>query len=185
MKFTESQPVHGWKKAYTTNVTTATFPAVVAKTTPFGLPTNNGTTFNGGIPADDKFIKLMFYGVGADNSTVAYRLYGVRCAGTQNLGVANPLYIPELVLEGVATLSTLVGVAASPVLDTENFADTITVTTPATAARPAIEYFLANSVTANISPATVSVSTQGYGEFYLVFDMTGATSANALWTTTS
>lgn len=178
-------PRRGWNKAYSVNSTSSSFPTVAPATTNFGAPTVDGSIQNGQIPGDDNYLLLSFFGKGADNDTAAFRVYGVRQINTQRApNVANPLYVPELILEGTCTFSTIVGVAASPVLNTERFADTIAVTTPATTARPAADYVLCNSVTANITPATVAIANRGYLNYYIVFDLTGtSTEVNALWTT--
>jgi len=108
-------------KAFATNQNSAAFTAKVAK---FGRPSGNGildlTADGEGIPS---CLRINPYGLGADNDVFSFRVWGWAKLGGG--GPPNEMYIPSIIAEVVCTLSTSVGVATGPILDTERFADTL------------------------------------------------------------
>ena len=64
-----------------------------------------------------RLVKLIPFGVGANNTT-----FDVRLTAWHN---AAGLWVPTVLLQFTATLSAAVGVAGATVLDTERFADTL------------------------------------------------------------
>jgi hypothetical protein len=68
------------------------------------------------------------YGLGSDNDAFDLRVIGWRHIGAVGQGPAlAALWVPTILVEVTCTISAAVGVAGSPVLNTERFADTITV----------------------------------------------------------
>ena len=84
-------------------------------------PTTTEPTGEDVLSVAGNYMVLAFYGVGADNSTGSCGLYGWRNA--------NGLWIPFHLIDLDFTLSAEVGVAGAEVLDTERFADSISVGT--------------------------------------------------------
>lgn len=75
-------------------------------------------------PPPKTVVNVIPFGVGADDSTMSVRIIGWAKAGTGTTA----LWIPVTLAELLCTLSTAVGVAAKYVVNTERFADTITLT---------------------------------------------------------
>jgi hypothetical protein len=113
-----------------------------------------------------RWVKFVFFGAGTENTTFSARLIGWKKVGT--------LWVPYLRTEVACTLSAAVGVSGQPVTNTDRFVDTMTLTT--------------GSATDNIvvSPAGdviahLLANTRGCAKLQVKFDMTGATSGNALY----
>lgn len=115
-------------RALAANANTSAFTAKAPTVTE---PTNDGVislhTFNAGgaaVPA-----KAMFWpiGVGADNDAYSLRVIGWRRLGNGAVTGFQTIWVPSIIAEVSCTLSGAVGVANSPVLATERFADTITI----------------------------------------------------------
>ncbi len=112
-------------------------------------------------------LMLAFFGAGSDNQTFDARVYGwQQVAG---------LWVPTLLAQLSCTLSSVVGVAGYPVINTERFVDTYTLASG----------FNSNVSVEVVSPASntighVLVDVRGFSKIQIDFDMTGATSGNAL-----
>ena len=118
---------HSFKKARSVNQTSATFVSKVSTTTE---PTGTGSTAtNSSVidlrsPGNDvmrSVVKILLYGTGNDNDTFSCQVIGWTLAGSG-------LWVPTVLCQLQGTLSTAVGVAGAYVVDTERFADAITVT---------------------------------------------------------
>lgn len=156
-----------WFKARSSNDTSGSFGSRAATTT---APTvgSSGVISPGQLNgAVARTLKLVFYGAGSDNDTFDARLYGV--------AYANGLYVYVPLLQVSCTLSAAVGVASATVTNSERFADTIA--TPALG-QGGIDVVVTSP--ANDTPAHLLVDVQGFSYLALDFDMTGATSGNAL-----
>jgi hypothetical protein len=117
------------KKALAANASTASFASKVATIIE---PVNDGVLNlrdSGGV-VTPMWVKLLPYGLGADEDGYSLRLLGWQKLGT-GPGPNDVLWIPQALAEVACVLSQAVGVAAAPLLNTERFADTITVTTQA------------------------------------------------------
>lgn len=115
------------KRALTTNAATSSFASKVPTVTE---PTNDGVInlILGGGAVIHEWMLLWPIGLGADNDAFSLRVLGWRKI-SQGQGVTDTLWMPTLLYEFSCTISAAVGVAASPVLNTERFADTITIVT--------------------------------------------------------
>jgi hypothetical protein len=83
-----------------------------------------GVSVGGNIPVG---IELYPYGLGSDNDVFNLRLIGWRRI-TPPTSSHRTLYLPTIIAGLTCTISAFVGDASGPVLNTERFADTITVT---------------------------------------------------------
>ena len=184
-------------KALPTNVSSAAFTAkttLASGDTPLG---NNPTQAaqdavglkrlaaeggaGGYIPSN---IRIYPYGLGSDNDVFSLRLWGWWHIG-EGPDLAK-LWMPSIIGDFVCTLSTFVGLAGSAILNTERFADTISIVALDG------EYTLTSDVTrfgtvqllspANQSPACVQVPLRGPEWIEWDFDQsTGTATANALY----
>lgn len=157
-----------WVELLTSNSTAASFTALAATATE---PTGAGVI---DLPltgdAVNSFLQLIFFGAGADNSTFDARVSGWSKVDT--------LWVPTPLVEVSCTLGAAVGVASQAVLDTERFADTLSLA--------AAYSGLAGSLATVVSPAgdlvaRLLLDLQGFRKFQVQFDMTGATSGNAIY----
>jgi len=109
------------------NATNATFPSKVPTITkPSGAGVIELCSPDKGAVAQNGIV-LIPYGTGSDNNTFELRVIGWRLV-TNDEGKAG-LWIPVLLVELHCTLSAAVGVAGATVVNTERFADTISLTT--------------------------------------------------------
>jgi hypothetical protein len=163
------------RRAVFTNSTASAFTApVVRGAVPDADVHENGTDATGraGAAAQNS-IKLIPFGTGDDNTTFDMRVIGWWRHGHRE---SKQLWIPEILAELTATLSTSVGLAGRAVAETERFADTIAVA--AAYGAP----FVAVKSPANNTPGSVMIDLLGCQLFSFDFDLTGATAANALFT---
>lgn len=113
---------------------------------------------------------LLFYGVGANDTTFDARIIGWRPVEVDG---ATTLWVHDLIAQVQLIISTTqLGVAGTGVLATSFFCDTASV---------ANGIAVCDNPVANSSPASVTVGVDGYPLVEVQFDMTGATSGNALW----
>lgn len=117
-----------------------------------------------------QFIKLIPIGVGADNATLTLRLIGWS-------QVAGRLWVPQVLCEFLATLSTFVGVAGSSVIETERFADTVADPT-ANIGREGTDCWKRSP--GNNTPAQYKIAAAGCVLFQVDVAVGTATSGNAL-----
>ncbi len=121
-----------YQKAWATNADTATFASRIPTVTE---PTNDGVValHGSGIEVPRQMIVLP-YGLGADDDSADMRIIGWRSIGYQSGGKI--LWVPAIMGIFTVTIGTTVGIAASPVLNTERFADTITLKSDNTTSQP-------------------------------------------------
>lgn len=120
----------GIRKAVATNANTSAFTAKTAlrTTEPSGnLVFRLADEFGGLVPSH---ARIFPYGLGSDNDAFSLRVWGWTRYGTvtdASAGTSRQFWLPSMFLEISATISAFVGVAGYAVLNTERFADTITV----------------------------------------------------------
>lgn len=113
-------------KAWAANANTSSFASKIPTITE---PTNDGVVnltagySAGGITPITMMV--LPYGLGADEDAFDMRIIGWRHIGPA--APAIPLWVPTILGQFSCTLGTAAGVAGAPVLNTELFADTITV----------------------------------------------------------
>lgn len=127
------------------------------------IPTVTEPTGNGVFLVGAETVELLPFGSGADNSTFNMRVIGWRQAGG--------LWVPQILADLSCTLSQAVGIAKSYVINTERFADAITVTTGNA---------VVDAVTAD-TPVKAVVGVAGYKKVEFIFDLVTATGANCLF----
>lgn len=182
-----------WRKVRSVNCTDSSFdsriPLAVDPFVTAGASGDSGTAtgssvmritdeLNGGQAQSG--MHLQFFGVGADTTTFSARIIGWSPMVSSQLSVVTPetqIWIPNFLIEVSVALSVMTGLANKAIVATEVFADTITVvgTTGGTAG---IDYKIRSP--ANDTIADLYVDLWGNTEVEVVFDMTGATSGNAL-----
>jgi hypothetical protein len=113
------------KKARSTNAADSSFPSRIPTTTE---PTGGGVQNIAGTNEIQTCNQLLIipYGIGSDNNTFSLRLIGWKAIAGTDL---TTLWVPITLSEIACTLCTAVGIASTPVLNTERFVDTITITT--------------------------------------------------------
>jgi hypothetical protein len=112
------------------------------------------------------------FGTDADTKTFSMRFFAWRrLTGAE--GVA-PLFIPLHLGDVTVALCPATGIANGLVLNTEFFADTLAVVTNGWSDIKVISPALDN-------PASIIVPSKGFEFVSVVFDLTGATAANALY----
>ena len=112
-------------------------------------------------------LQVVPYGSGSDDNTINVRVRGWR-------PTENNLWIPVMLVQAACTLGASVGVAASDVLDTERFADTVTLSL----ANTGVDCQAVSP--ANDSVAHFVVDTKGFPLVEVLLAVGTATSANAL-----
>ncbi len=126
-------------------------------------------------------IELTPYGLGADNDVFSVRVVGIRRI-PQPLADGRVQFFRQKIATLACTISAAVGLAGGHVLNTERFADAITVTTEGT---KAADVTRAGTTTvyspADDSPASAIVPLVGFEAYELEFDQTtGTPTMNAL-----
>lgn len=171
----------GFARYLTTNSTNAAFAVTAGRTTTAPsnlLPMGNvpGRRFRGA--------EVVFYGAGTATQTFDYRVWVVeKNLGTNGAGVPDD-YDVQLFCHGTATLGATAGVGTKGPTSTDLIVDTLTVLPDA---------FGTAAVTAYGAVSPLVYSPGGGGEarlflpdlgnnsdFFIEFDMTGATSGNAM-----
>ncbi len=163
-----------FQKAWAANQTDSSFTAPAATTTE---PTGDGVIeVKGGRPYPvGSQAELLFFGAGSDNTTFDARVIGwARVFG-------GSLWMPTVLWQGTVTLSGFVGVSGEVVGSSDRLADTIVTTAGfGTEGQTCITVSPAND-----TPARLVLDTLDSEKLQLKFDMTGATSGNALVRTLS
>lgn len=153
--------IRQYEKCLTTNASDASFPSRVATATE---PSGGGVVALG---LGEDTIELLPYGTGNDDTTFDIRVIGWR----KIVDSSTSLWVPYVICQAQCVNSTAVGVSGKPVVNTERFSDSNTIT---------YGVGVSPTVPANtIAPLYVDVS--GFAKFEVTFDMTGATNANALY----
>lgn len=119
-----------YRKALTTNDNSSSFASKIPTLTE---PVNDGVIdlgwFRSNVAAGGtvpQTMRVLPYGLGSDNDVFDMRVISWRHVGTPGYPPAG-LWVPTIEVAVTCTISAAVGVAASPVLNTERFADTITI----------------------------------------------------------
>lgn len=157
-------------KAFTANNGATSFAGKTALVTT--RPSGTGVVnFEKDEPTSSKWI---FYGTGSANQTFDFCIWG--------WSASNPdgTWIPVLLFQGTATLSTFAGVTSGIVTASELIADTITVAS-GYGGTAGIDYeIITPGGTPNNTPAMLLLNNKGCLLLELELDMTGATNGNAL-----
>ena len=112
MRVVPESPGTNFVRARPTSSTAASLPALAPTTT---KPSGNGVIDKSShAPA---WVRVVPFGTGSSGQTVTVRVTGWTIVST--------LWVPVILCEFTATLSTCVGVAGSDVTNSENFADTV------------------------------------------------------------
>lgn len=182
------------KKVRTVNSTPTSFTAPVCEIdlsmTDAGTETGRSiidlSVNGGGAGLVPKLMELWPYGIGTADDVFSMRVIG--WTRVLPIGASEPrsFWVPGLIVDAACTISTFVGLAGFPVLDTEKFADTITITT---ANQPTklgnttlLDGYVKLYTFANNLPARIQVPLEGYEAVEVQFDpTTGMTSMNALY----
>lgn len=151
-----------WAKLLAANSTDATFPARAPTTTE---PSGVGVITLGAGRAVPPDLTFLFFGAGANDQTFNVRVIGWR--------KVDGLWVPFLLCQATCTLSSAItGVAGQPVANTDLVADTVSVTNG---------IGVGTTPVADSLPAYLEVGSKDCQKVEVVFDMTGATSGNALY----
>lgn len=129
-------------------------------------------------------VRVFPIGIGADGDAFSIRVWGWNRCGSGN-DVGGIIWIPSILGEFTCTLSTFVGVAGSPVLNTERFADTLGLVAkigePTTTANTTRDGLTELYSPENNTPAWVEFSLRGAELLEFDFDQTTNTpTMNAL-----
>jgi hypothetical protein len=157
-------------KVRATNATDTSFASRVATTT---TPADDGVVSIADVGSTaPTWVCLVPYGSGGDGDTFDVRVVGWRKVST--------LWVPTILLQFTATMSTAVGVASAAVTNSERFADTVG--DPATG-MGSVGVNCQPTSPANNTPAHYLVDTRGCAKFEVLFDATaaGTTGMNCLW----
>lgn len=152
-----------WRATHETNSTSTSFSAKSSTTTE---PTGDGVVKSSG-----SRMKLVFFGTDADNETFDARVIGWRKLYGTDLWVSSHIVTVSCTLS-----SSLPGVAGETISDTEYQADTITLSS----GDPSAEIIQGVS---DLIAASLIIYPNGEEKIEVLFDLTGAASANALYTT--
>ena len=159
-----------FRKLYATNPTSTAFAAIVQSTTD---PAGDGVFTLGrpGAGSVPDSVAILFFGVGADNTTFDARVIGYRyLPPSSDTEVGS--WVAELLCQVSCTLSAgLPGLASTPVNASQLYCDTVSVTNG---------IGIVGDVVTDVLPARLVVPAEGCSRIKVVFDMTGATSGNAL-----
>lgn len=115
------------------------------------------------------------YGAGTDGQTFSVRVVGWK--PVPNLTAGEFLWVPTILTEYACTLSAFVGVAGQVIDENQRFADTLALVANVggTDGQNTTKYSPAND-----TPGWFVVDLQGSEKIEFLFDMTGATSGNAV-----
>lgn len=156
-----------WQRVRSSNSTAGSFAS--------RLPTTTAPLEEPGVlnwqPDTPRYLQLLIYGEGADNSTLDFRVLGWKILeGTT-------LWLPVLLFSGTATLSTVTGVAGTPIDNNQRFADTLSVTYGTNN-----QELFVRSPADNSSPAHLWLYLRSFHVVEVQFAVSSATSANAVYT---
>lgn len=170
--FRKARRVNQTSNGFVSKIPTPTEPSGDAGTATGGAVFDLANPSAGGTVAQNSAI-ILPYAIGVNNNTFSVRIIGWRVTG---MNAETALWIPVVLAELAVTISsTPIGAAGKDVLDTELFADTITLTTGN--ANVSIDV---NSPADN-TIAHVVVDLKGFQKLELSFTTgASATSCNAL-----
>ncbi|MGL4553972.1 MAG: hypothetical protein ACRC33_22660 [Gemmataceae bacterium] len=155
-------------KLRSSNATDSAFPSRPATVTEPASAGVINLAGEGGIVSNN--LLLIPFGAGSDNTTFDMQVIGWRKLGTSGL------WVPTILGQFSCTLSAAVGVDGYEVDDTERLADTVT----SGIGNTNVDQIVTSP--ANDTPASILIDVKGCRKVEVVFDMTGATSGNALHT---
>jgi hypothetical protein len=172
--FRKARSVNQTSNGYVSKVPTLTEPAGDAATATGASVIDLAN----GAPQVQNALLIVPYGTGSDTNTFSCRVIGwKRVPGVQ--GTNHALWVPVTLLEIACTLSTPTGVAGTPIVAAELFADTITVTKGSTLSGEAPSETLVSPADNTIAHCVVDV--KGFTKVELSFTTGGsATDCNAL-----
>jgi hypothetical protein len=175
----EAQSVR-FKRARAVNTATSGYTAPLGVLSAAQLAAQGGVVVAGpgGNPAAPN-ARVVFYGVGADGNTATCRLIGyapIALPTGPTVGAKNgdAHFLATVLWEGNLTFSTLTGQAGMPVLNTENFVDTIATTV----GTDGTDVWVVSP--ANNTPAHLIVDLKGSTHVQVELAVGSATSVNAL-----
>jgi len=153
-------PAKLFQRALKVSSTSSGFPSTIPTITE---PVTDGvwSILNG-----EETLELLFFGAGADNNAFDARVVGWSSTGD------GKLWIPVSIVEVTATRSAVVGIASQLVINTDRFADTITVNKGVGTAF---------TVTSDAEPALLVCDISAFQKFQLIFNLTAGTDMNALY----
>lgn len=154
-----------YTRARATNATDTSFPSRIPTVTE---PTGTGVLNVGG--AD---LLLVPFGTGNDDTTFSFRVIGWRAVDALD-SRNRTLWVPVVLGEFSATLSTMVGVSGGIIDEANRFADTLSLVT---GNEDVTELF--TSPTGNVGAHAI-VRNRGFDKVEITYDLTGATGANTL-----
>jgi Ca2+-binding RTX toxin-like protein len=170
------------RKLRKVNCTDTSFDSLIVRATAPAQETADGSATAGvAIPlrqpnsnVTQNVVRLWFYSIGADDTT-----YDVRINFWERVGddPETAVWFAYASATLSATASTYVGLAGKDVLNTERFADTLTLT--ANSGNDDVTISIVSP--ANNTPAYIDIDFGGAELMEVTFDMTGATSANGLY----
>lgn len=173
----------GYQKALATNSSDSSFTSKVPTLTE---PANDGVLHLGGAKGGPyggtipQWMLCLPYGLGADNDAFSIRAIGWRRI-VGRTSSEKTLWIPTTLCELSATISGAVGVAGAPVLNTERFADTLTIVAEPTLTADVTSGSVIVFSQANDTPAWFAVELRGCEKVEFTFDQTTNTpTMNAL-----
>lgn len=175
----------GFRRLRVTSTTDTSFPTrTLTATKPDGIGNAVAQTtlavipcWGEGISTQKNRALVIPFGAGADDTTFDMRLYSWFTVNERDEADPNTLlYYPMLLGEINVTLSTQTGVAGKCLVATDRLADTLTIAS--TSANQAVSIDVVSD--ANNTGAHLVVDLKGGQWFEAVFDLTGATNANAL-----
>lgn len=152
-----------YAKVQSTNSTDTAFDAHIPTTTEPAASATRGVLTTVGRES----MLLAFFGTGNDNDTFDYKVIGWQKIAT--------LWIATTIVQGSATLSACVGVSGATIADTERFADTLDI--------DAGVGVVTNAPVADACPASLEIGVGPFDYVEVLFDRTGASAANAVYTT--
>lgn len=163
-------------KAWATNANTSSFasrPSTVTEPTNDGVVSLTVTAGGGIIPSQ---MKIFPYGLGSSNDGFSLRILGWNHIGPSG-PQSTPLWVSGTLAEFTVLLGAATGVAGSPVLNTELFADTIA---PVAARLPdrviaagtAVNSDIRICNVANDTPTYIIMPTYGCEKLEFLFDQT-------------
>jgi len=166
-------------RSHATLATDSGFPSRIPTITE---PSGDGVISCGNRSYDTNNVMLFqIIGTGADDSTITgMRLIGWRkVQGGQSGQATQALWVPCILLEVAATLSSAVGVANAVLGTTTRFADTITVV--AGAGNANVDYTLNSPANNTVAHGTIDY--KGFQYIEATFDLGTATGAGILYAT--
>lgn len=177
--------IRPYQKALSASSTDTSFASRIPTTTaPANAIVLGDQSGHGEVPCE---MNVVFYGAGNDDQTFEARIIGwKRIRGNDQ--TTPDLWVPTVIAQFACILSTAVGVAGAPVVNTDRFVDTLSLastviqpkTTDTDSAGAASTGGVWFTSPANNLIAHANLRVEGYERVEFTFDMTGATNGNAL-----